>query len=84
MRAILTQDLDNRPSRQVTTQRAMAANADKKLNICMIRGTPLDSGPLDVEKILLTDEQMRMLGSFGGRYPNFAAYVKNGAKRPTP
>ena len=44
MRMVLTQDLDTRPSRQVTTQRVKPANAKKRLDICKIWDEQLESG----------------------------------------
>ena len=46
VRAVLTEELDNRPLRKVTAQRAHPASAQKRLEICKIWGEQLESGIL--------------------------------------
>ena len=66
IRAILTQDIDTRPSRHVATQRVNPSNAEKRLNICRIRGAQIERGELDVEKIFFTYEKVFRIGACAG------------------
>ena len=81
MRMILTDDLDSRPLRQVTAQRAKPANAQKRLEICKLWGEQLESGELDVEKIFFTDGKLFRLGACSGGNQNFVAYVRDGVNK---
>ena len=85
-RLILKQDIDTTPFRKVANQRGDPANAGYRLNICRIRGKQLETGEIDVEKISDNSDKISRLGEcffwWVGR--NFCAYVKNGAKKPTP
>ena len=66
MRMVLTEDLDTRPLRKVTAQRAQPDNAQKRLGTCKIRDEKLDSGELGVEKIFFTEEMSLRLGACSG------------------
>ena len=66
IRTILTQDLDTRPLRHVATQRANPSDAEKRLNICRIRGEQIERGDRDVGKIFFTEEKVFRIGVCDG------------------
>ena len=66
IRTALKEDLDTRPLRQLTAQRAKPANAQERLDICKIRGDRPESGKLVVENISFTGEKLFRPGACSG------------------
>ena len=80
VRRIISEDLDLKPLRQITTQRVRPQNFAKRLEICKIWDEQIRNGSLDVEKIYFTDEKVFRLGACAGGEPKLCCLGEEASK----